>query len=178
MRLFVMRHGQTNNNIKRLMTGRYDEDINEIGVEQAKAAIENVKAIDYDVILSSPLRRAKHTAEIVNIKNLPIIEDIRLVERDMGYLTNASTHLDINRYDYWNIHPKEDYKDVEPMQTMYDRAADFFLDISERYKDKTVLAVTHDGFVRTLHAYIYGIPEDGALLDGNIKNCEVREIIM
>lgn len=176
MRLFVMRHGQTNNNVKRLMTGRYDDDINEVGTKQAEAAIEEILNIDYDVILSSPLKRAKNTAEIVNVKGLPIVEDDRLQERDMGYLTNTSTHLDIDRYDYWNLHPKKDYRDVEPLQTMYDRVVDFYEEVKKKYDGKTVLAVTHDGFVRVLHSYLYGIPKDGALLEGNIKNCEVREI--
>ncbi|MCL1830179.1 MAG: histidine phosphatase family protein [Oscillospiraceae bacterium] len=177
MQLFVMRHGQTNNNIKRLMTGRYDEDINETGIEQAKAAIDEIKTIDYDVILSSPLLRAKHTAQIINIKKLPIIYDDRLMERDMGHLANTSTHLDIDRYDFWNIAPKQDYIDVEPLRDMYNRAAEFFCDIKERYAGRLVLAVTHDGLVRVLHSYLYGIPENGALLEGNIRNCEIRQML-
>ena len=177
MRLFVMRHGQTDNNIKRLMTGRYDEDINETGIRQAMEAREQVERIDYDVILCSPLLRAKHTAEIVNVKKLSIIYDDRLLERDMGYLTNAGIHTEIDKYDFWNLRPQKDYLDVEPLQDMYDRAADFFKDICKKYRDKTVFAVTHDGFVRVLHSYIYGIPQGGALLEGNIRNCEVREIV-
>jgi len=159
------------------MTGRYDDDINETGIKQAYEAIKDVEAIDYDVIISSPLLRAKHTAEIVNVKGLELLLDDRIQERDMGYLTNASTHLEIDRFDYWNLRPKKDYRDVEPLSDMYDRVAEFFEDIKVKYQGKTVLAVTHDGMVRVLHGYLYGVAEDGTLLEGNIKNCEVREMI-
>lgn len=176
MRLFVMRHGQTNNNIERKMTGRYDEDINSAGVAQALSAREQIAELDYDVIIASPLLRAKHTAEIVNGRNLPIIYDDRLQERDMGYLTNAEIHSNVDGHDFWNIEPKKDYRDAEPLNAMYARAGDFYEDIKRRYAKKTILAVTHDGFVRVLHSYLYGIPEHGALLEGRIRNCEVREI--
>ena len=176
MRLFVMRHGQTNNNLKRLMTGRFNEDINEAGILQAKEATEEVKKIDYDVILSSPLLRARHTADIVNVKNLPVITDDRLQERDMGFMTNAKIHSEVNRDDFWSLKPDIDYRDAEPLIDMYNRAKDFYEDIKKKYSGKTVLAVTHDGFVRVLHGYLYGAGKDGTLLEGTIKNCELREI--
>jgi len=171
-----MRHGQTDNNVKRKMTGRYDEDINKTGVAQAEEARKEVADIDYDVIFASPLMRAKHTAEIVNCKKLPVHYDERLFERDMGYLTNAGIHGDVDKSDFWNIAPAADYRDAEPIKAMYDRVGDFYEYVKEHYDGKTVLVVTHDGVVRVLHGYLNGIPEHGALLEGNIKNCELREI--
>jgi len=158
------------------MTGRFDEDINETGVEQAAEARRQIEDIDYDVILASPLKRASHTADIVNCKNLPVQYDDRLLERDMGFLTNVERHRNLDKHDFWNISPETDYRDAEPLRDMYDRVGEFFEDIKLRYSGKTVLAVTHDGVVRVLHSYLNGIPEHGALLEGNIKNCEIREI--
>ena len=66
--------------------GQVDEDINEEGIEQAKAARETVKNMNFDVIYCSPLLRAKHTCEIVNCNNVPVIYDDRLKERTLGEL--------------------------------------------------------------------------------------------
>ncbi len=158
------------------MNGRHDEDINEKGILQAEKALEQVRKIDYDVIIASPLLRTKHTANIVNYKKLPILYDDRLMERDMGYLTNSERHINIDRGDFWNIHPKRDYRDVEPMEQMLKRVGSFYEDIKMRYHGKTVLVVTHDGVVRTLYGYMNGIPASGDFLAGAIKNCEVRDI--
>lgn len=176
MRLFVVRHGQTEKNRLGMMMGRFDDDLNETGIAQAEEARYKLLEIDYDVIITSPLKRASSTADIVNHKSMEILHDERLLERDMGFLTNASTHSAVDRYDFWNIEPKNDYRDAEPMKEMFKRVVEFYEDIKSRYDGKTVVAVTHDGVVRTLHGYIHGIPETGDFLDGRIKNGEIREI--
>ena len=68
MKIYLVRHGQCESNV----IGRFnyiDEDINETGIEQAEKLREIIKDIDYDIVISSPLIRALHTAEIINIKN-------------------------------------------------------------------------------------------------------------
>ena len=68
MKIYLVRHGQTNNNIKKLFNTE-DEDINEKGIQQAEILREKIKDIDYDIIISSPLLRATHTANIVNARD-------------------------------------------------------------------------------------------------------------
>ena len=177
MRLFIMRHGQTQNNIHGRITGRFDEDINETGILQAENSIEYAKSIDFDIIISSPLRRAIHTAEIINYKELCIRIDNRLTERDMGSLTNSELHSNINRMDFWNINPIIDYGNVEPMSNMFARVGDFYEDIKKHYQKEKLIIVTHEGFARVLHSYIHGIPKHGAFVEGHIANCEIREVL-
>ena len=86
MNIYAMRHGFTRMNKEKLYNGQVDEDINEEGIEQAKAARETVKNMNFDVIYCSPLLRAKHTCEIVNCNNVPVIYDDRLKERTLGKL--------------------------------------------------------------------------------------------
>ena len=84
MKLYVIRHGRTKCNDENKYNGKLDEDINETGIEQAKKASEEVKNLDIDLIICSPLLRTRHTCELVNINNVPVIYDKRLEERDCG----------------------------------------------------------------------------------------------
>ena len=103
MKLYVIRHGQTNCNKENKYYCRYDEDINEVGVEQAIKASNNIRKLDIDFIICSPMKRTKHTMELVNVNNVPVIYDERLIERDGGKLT--LTVLDDYYYtDYYNYY--------------------------------------------------------------------------
>lgn len=85
MRLLITRHGQTDWNVAGKTQGRTDTELNETGIEQAKTVREKLMNYDIDVILSSTLKRAKKTAEIIADKrNIPIFYDEDLVERSYG----------------------------------------------------------------------------------------------
>ena len=90
MKLYVIRHGQTKCNKENKYNCRLDEDINEIGIKQAEEASKIVKNLDIDLIICSPMIRTKHTCEIVNVNNIPVIYDERIMERDGGVLTNTT----------------------------------------------------------------------------------------
>lgn len=85
MKIFVTRHGQTKWNALRKLQGRQDVELNEIGKKQALIVGEKIKNEEIDIIITSPLKRAKETAEIINKKlNVEIVEDNRLIERCYG----------------------------------------------------------------------------------------------
>ena len=90
MKIYTIRHGYTNMNKKYLYNGQIDEDINEEGIKEAKNAVEKIKKIKFDIIYCSPMIRAKHTCEIININNIPVIFDNRLKERTLGKLDGIS----------------------------------------------------------------------------------------
>ena len=168
-----MRHGRTNNNEKGIFNGRNDEDINETGIEQAISARAEFEKLDIDLIVCSTMLRARHTAEIVNTKNLPIIYDDRLVERDMGKLTGKHNSGDFTKV-YWDYLYAE--YDVEPVEKMFERVYSALDDIKEKHSDKNVLIVTHGGAARGIHAYFNGIPEDGNIHSCELmKNCQIVE---
>ena len=80
-----MRHGLTNwNKIKKLQ-GRSDILLAQEGIELAEKVAEGMKDVDIDLVISSPLIRAKQTAEIVMAgRNLPMITDRRIIEMSFG----------------------------------------------------------------------------------------------
>ena len=85
MKIYLVRHGQCESNV----IGRYnfvDEDINEMGIKQAEDLREKIKDLDYDIVISSPLVRALHTAKIINTNGKEIKTDERLIERKHGSL--------------------------------------------------------------------------------------------
>lgn len=173
MKIFVMRHGRTDDNDKQILNGRNDEDINETGIAQATEARKIYEKLPVDLIVCSPMLRAKHTAQVVNTKNLPVVYDERLIERDTGELTGR--HISGEFRDvYWNYYSTE-YK-VEHVKDLFDRVSDVLDDIKEKYSDKNVFIVTHNGVCRGVYAYCNGIPENGDMLNVGIhKNCEIKE---
>ncbi len=62
---------------------------------------EKIKNINYDIIISSPLLRAKHTAQIINVNNKKILINDKLKERDPGDLSGKPLTV-TNRDEYWN----------------------------------------------------------------------------
>ena len=65
MKLYIIRHGETAWNVEGRLQGQSDTELNENGVRLAKVTAEGLKNIPFDLGISSPLRRAKHTAELV-----------------------------------------------------------------------------------------------------------------
>ena len=85
MKFYIIRHGQTNWNKEGRIQGKTDIELNEEGIKQAKEAKNILKDYPIDMIVSSTLKRAKKTAEIINeAKNVPIIFKEALEERCFG----------------------------------------------------------------------------------------------
>ena len=83
--LYVIRHGQTQQNRAHALQGRSDQPLNEAGVAQARAAGEwlDQHGIRFSHVFSSPLQRAVQTAQIV-APGVRIVIDERLIEMDYG----------------------------------------------------------------------------------------------
>jgi 2,3-bisphosphoglycerate-dependent phosphoglycerate mutase len=94
--LVLVRHGQSEWNLKNLFTGWKDPGLTEKGVEEAHAAGKSLKKaeISFDVAFTSDLSRAQHTLDIMlgemDLKSIPIIRDQALNERDYGDLTGLN----------------------------------------------------------------------------------------
>lgn len=174
MKLYVVRHGQTNCNKENKYNGTLDEDINEVGIEQAKKVSEQVELLDIDLIICSQLLRTRHTCEIINKNNIPIIYDERLEERNCGKLTNE----DLGEFyytDYWNYYSTASVDGLESIQDLFKRVRDFIDEIKEKYKGKNILLVTHGGISRGVYFYFNEIPKDGMLHKFGTTNCGIKE---
>lgn len=83
--LYIMRHGRTDWNVRHKLQGRTDIPLNDEGRMMAVEAGKRYVDIHFDVCYSSPLERAKETAEIfLKGRNVPVFTDDRLVEMGFG----------------------------------------------------------------------------------------------
>jgi 2,3-bisphosphoglycerate-dependent phosphoglycerate mutase len=94
--LVLIRHGQSEWNLKNLFTGWKDPDLTEVGVKEARAAGQRLKArgIAFDKVFTSALTRAQHTTNLVleelGQSNLEQVRDWRINERDYGNLSGLN----------------------------------------------------------------------------------------
>lgn len=171
MKIYLVRHGEVNHNLLNLYN-REDEDLNETGIKQAEKLREKIKDIDYNIVISSPLSRAKHTANIINIKEKDIIIDERIKERDPGSLSGQPIKV-TNREEYWNYNTTIQYGTSENIKEFFERVFDF-LDELKTKEYKNVLIVAHSGVSKAFNGYFNGI-NDGKFLNRGLKNCEIKE---
>ena len=84
-KICLVRHRETDWNVLGKLQGRTDIRLNESGILQAEECSEFLKSFQWDAIITSPLKRAKQTAEIINKNlNLSLIEMKDFLERDYG----------------------------------------------------------------------------------------------
>lgn len=171
MKVYLVRHGQVPHNAtKQYNVG--DEDLTEAGVEQAKELREKIKNIKFDKVFSSPLTRAKHTAEIIVDNKYNIIIDNRIKERSCGDLSGKLL-TETNREEYWNYYTTIQQGTSENIQDFFKRIYNF-LDELKTKDYKNVLVVAHSGVSEAFNGYFEGI-QDGKFLNRGLKNCEIKE---
>ena len=128
MRLIIVRHGETEGNIKRIIQGHMQEPLDEAGIQQAKRVAERLKTEKIDAIYSSDLKRARMTAEeiIKHYPDVPVHFVKELRERDYGTAT-GKTRDEVRRYREAHNLPKYDYtpEGAESFQDMKDRLMAF-----------------------------------------------------
>ena len=149
-----------------------NEDLNENGIRQANELKEKIKNINYDIIISSPLLRAKHTAQIINVNNKKILINDKLKERDPGDLSGKPLTV-TNRDEYWNYNTTIRYGTSENIREFFKRIYNFLEDLKKEDYE-SVLIVAHSGVSKAFNGYFEGI-KDGMFLDRGLRNCEIKE---
>lgn len=171
MKVYIARHGQVPHNVLQQYNSE-DEDLTDIGIEQAFDLKEKIKNIEFDVVISSPLLRTIHTANIITNYDDSIIIDERLKERDCGSLTGQSMDI-TNREEYWNYYTNIQYGTSENIKHFFERISDFLDELKKKHYN-SVLIVAHSGVSKAFSAYFEGI-QDGKFLHKGLKNCELKE---
>jgi 2,3-bisphosphoglycerate-dependent phosphoglycerate mutase len=94
--LVLVRHGQSEWNLKNLFTGWRDVDLTELGVKEARAAGEKLKAqgLHFDLAFTSALKRAQRTLDLMleemGQTGIPVVKNLALNERDYGDLSGLN----------------------------------------------------------------------------------------
>lgn len=160
MRLYLIRHGETDWNTQKRLQGSADIPLNRNGRELAKLTAEGIKDIGFDLIYTSPLIRAKETAEIIcGERNIPILVDDRLQEIYFGGYEGCR----FDRNDIENMDPgvlaffdePAHYVPIgggESLEALCERTTEFLHEVmaNQDYKDKTILISGHGTVVKGL----------------------------
>jgi len=172
MKIYVIRHGQTDWNAAKLIQGRTDIPLNETGREQART-LATVFNATIGMIFSSQLKRALETADIVNGRhNVEVIIDERLIERDFGIFEGKPfSDVDLDALRRWTDDAPT--PGGETLRDVVTRVFAFLDEIIANHSDKNVLIVTHGHVMRSIYWYFNGLPQAGEELSSVIGNCEV-----
>ncbi len=174
MKLYVVRHGQTNLNAENKVCGCTDIDLNDVGIKQASETANKLTGRGIETIFASPLCRAMHTAEIIadtlGIKR--IIQDSRLREQDYGIYEGTDRHgvqfLENKRHFAVKMPGGESIMQVAA------RAYGFLDDLHNINADGNILIVSHGSTCRAIRSYFTDMSND-EYFNLMLHNCEIME---
>ncbi|XP_030538798.1 phosphoglycerate mutase-like protein 4 isoform X4 [Rhodamnia argentea] len=159
--IVVVRHGETDWNADGRFQGTLDVELNEIGRRQSIAVGERLsKECKISAIYSSDLKRAFETAKLIATAcgGLEVIKDPGLRERNFGELQGLQPHAAASAYPeaYKALRSQKTDQEIpgggESIDQVYQRCTTSLRNISMKHKGERVVAVTHGGVLRTLHA--------------------------
>ena len=148
--IIFLRHGQAKNNTERVLSGRTPGvPLTDKGITQAQQTAELLEHMNISAIYSSPIQRAKHTAEIVGEHNsIDVQIDDRLIELDMGKFTGVpydeifSSHGNVF-LKFYNGELEIAHNGVETFADVKKRVSSIVDEIIEKHPDQNVVLVTH-----------------------------------
>lgn len=180
---FVMRHGQAQNNTSPTWHKELElhASLTENGKEQVKKSLSDLHE-KIDIVIVSPLLRAKETANIFSeVNGFPpekVIYDDRLTEwiESDEYEGKPIAGL-VSYYEREYIHtPRKAFAAGESFAQVVKRAGDFLYDIDTKYSGKTILLIGHAGIARALRFVADGLTFDSLERTGPLKVLKNAEI--
>jgi len=172
--LVLVRHGQSEWNLKNLFTGWRDVKLTDKGMAEARAAGQKLKAkgFRFDIAYTSALTRAQHTLRIIleelGQADLPIIRDQALNERDYGDLTGLNKDDARQKWGEDQVHVWRRSYDVAPpggesLKDTLARSLPYYMKHIQPdvLSGKRVLVTAHGNSLRALIMAIEGLtPEE------------------
>ena len=148
--IIFLRHGQAKNNTERVLSGRTPGvPLTDKGITQAQQTAELLEHMNISAIYSSPIQRAKHTAEIVGEHNsIDVQIDDRLIELDMGKFTGIpydeifASHGNVF-LKFYNGELEIAHNGVETFADVKKRVTSIVDEIIEKHPDQNGVLVTH-----------------------------------
>lgn len=181
VQLILLRHGQTTWNQRKIVQGHDDgATLSDEGRAQVHHVLDVVRALRVDHVVSSDLRRAVQTAEIVAQElGLSRTVDPAIRERSLGVLEggavgDATTSL-TGIEEQWVVDETARPEGGESLEELYRRTASFVDRAAHTYSGQRLLVVTHGGAIRTMRAYCEGVTMQGRYWD-DVPNCSVWTI--
>ena len=165
IKLYVVRHGETNSNVRHTCIGHKDVPLNETGIKQAENLAEKFRDIPLDAIYASPLSRAVSTATpTAEMKGIEIIKVADLIERDFGDWDDLTYEeieaKDPELYAEWRGNPQNTGFKIpngESSDDVHERIGKAVDKIISENDGKSVLVVTHLGAARHIISNVLGL---------------------
>ena len=184
-RVLLLRHGLSTYNVQGRIQGRDDDStLTPAGEAMARRTGEALDGVHLDAVLSSPLRRAAHTAALVcgarSSATPAVVHDDDLLEVDLAPWSGKSRQQVMDGWPQqeriWREHPEQltlhrsDGSSYQPIRELHRQARRFWQRLRQRHPDKTVLAVAHNAVLRCVVLAALGLgPERFARL--RLDNC-------
>lgn len=180
--LYIIRHGQTDSNVRNTYLGHTDIELNHNGLKQAEKLAKKLSAVKFDALYTGPLSRAVQTAEAIvkEQSGLVMTMNYGLTERDFGIWDNLTYDEIVQKspvesklwFDNW-----VDYEipDGESARQVHERVGSTVDKIIAQNPDKKVAVVTHLGVIRHMIAHLLKM-EIGDSWHFTADNCSVSTI--
>jgi len=178
-RIILVRHGESSYNVERRIQGHCDESaLTEAGRQMAQQAGLALSGIKFDAIYSSPLQRARETAEIIAATLTHPAPALQMRDRlkEINLLFwEAMPFEDVKEkfpesYEHWQSAPHQlrmqgtlpdgQVVDFYPVLDLFEQAREFWRGILPHHEGQTVLVVAHSGVNRALISSAIGIQPD------------------
>lgn len=189
MKLYLIRHGETDYNKQKRNQGQIDIPLNDYGRELAVKTRAGLADIPFSLCLSSPLVRARETAELILAgRDVPIMTDQRIIEISFGEYEGRCWNPEA-----WDERMPREFQcffdepgkyqapvDGESLEALKERTGHFLRDICHRkdYADYTILVSTHGAALAGILANIKNLPVERFWGDGCSSNCGVTEVLV
>jgi len=165
--IIFLRHAQAENNTKRILAGRTEGvPLTKTGIEQAERIAKYLAPIDISAIYSSPIERAKHTAEIVanafDQDTVDVELDERLTEIDMGKFTRMNYDDMFAKYGniflkFYENDPVISEHEVETFPDVQKRVLDMVDHVLKKHNNENVILVTHMDPIKSMLAKVMNL---------------------
>lgn len=162
--VIIVRHGQTEWNIKGIRQGNLDSALTEKGIVQAKALAQRLAREKFTTLYSSDLGRALQTAkEVSSVTGHEIITDARLRERHLGIFQGLSgEEIKQKHPEEYKLHrtlgPDYVIPGGESVEQQVARNIGYLNEIGQKHLGETIVVVTHGGVLSGLFRHTFSIP--------------------
>ncbi len=185
--IYFVRHGQTDNNKNKIVNGWDDDlDLNETWIAQAHELWKRLatqKNLKFEVIVSSPMTRAKHTAEILKSYlwyNVEIIEDEALREQSYGefrWMSHAEIAEKYNCKNHSELSKIYRNNSEENLESFAKRVEQWYKNLEKKYAWKDILIVSHGWVSRAINKYLNNLNIEEAFYEvAPVKNSKLYKL--
>lgn len=175
MKVYFVRHGQTNYNLQHLCNGDPTKEVHltELGKKEAKIVAGKLREVPLELIIISEFPRTKETAEIIKEGHyVQIAIDNRINDRKTGFESRPSKEF------YEAIHRSENpsYAKFNDGESFYEEKLRVFsfIEYLKQLKEKSILIVSHKEILQIVTGYFNNL-SDEKMLSTKVNNCQILE---